>query len=79
MLDGEAFRTWSTMFVAVVVQSAPFLLGGVLLSASIARFLSEGVLRRIVPSNPVVAVPVAGLAGAGLPGCECAAVPSPMD
>lgn len=75
LLDGEAFRTWCTMFVAVVVQSVPFLLGGVLLSALIARFLSEGVLRRIVPSNPVAAVPVAGIAGVGLPGCECAAVP----
>lgn len=73
--DGEAFRTWCTMFVAVVVQSTPFLLGGVLLSAAIARFLSEGVLRRVLPANPVLAVPVAGVAGVGLPGCECAAVP----
>lgn len=75
LLDHDAFRTWCTMFVAVVVQSVPFLLGGVLLSALIARFLSEGVLRRIVPSNPVAAVPIAGMAGVGLPGCECAAVP----
>lgn len=75
LVDGEAFRTWCTMFVAIVVQSAPFLLGGVLLSATIARFLSEGLLRRVLPKNPVAAVPVAGVAGVGLPGCECAAVP----
>ena len=74
-LDGEAFTTWTTIFVAVVVQSLPFLVGGVLLSALIARFLTEGVLRRALPRNPVAAVPVAGLAGVGLPGCECAAVP----
>jgi uncharacterized protein len=73
--DGDAFRTWCTMFVAIVVQSAPFLLGGVLLSALIARFLSAEMLRRALPSNPVAAIPVAGVAGVGLPGCECAAVP----
>ncbi|MEI5676314.1 MULTISPECIES: permease [unclassified Nocardioides] len=74
-LDNEALGTWCTIFVAVVVQSTPFLLGGVLLSAAISVLLSERVLQRIVPSNPVLAVPVAGLAGIGLPGCECAAVP----
>lgn len=74
-LDAEALRTWCTMFVAVVVQSTPFLVAGVLLSASISRFLSEGALRRLIPENPVLAVPVAGIAGVGLPGCECAAVP----
>ena len=75
VVDAEAFQTWCTMFVAVVVQSIPFLLGGVLLSALIARFLSERTLRRFLPRNPVAAVPVAGIAGVGLPGCECAAVP----
>lgn len=75
LFAGEALRTWCTMFVAVVVQSTPFLLGGVLLSACISRFVSDRLLRRLVPANPVLAVPVAGLAGVGLPGCECAAVP----
>jgi uncharacterized membrane protein YraQ (UPF0718 family) len=74
-VDDEAFRTWCTMFVAVVVQSVPFLMAGVLLSALITRFLSDGVLSRVLPSNAVAAVPVAGVAGVGLPGCECAAVP----
>ncbi|WP_414689476.1 permease [Nocardioides sp.] len=74
-LDSEALGTWCTIFVAVVVQSAPFLLGGVILSAAISVLLSERVLQRVVPKNPVLAVPVAGVAGIGLPGCECAAVP----
>lgn len=75
LLTGDAFRTWCTMFVAIVVQSLPFLVGGVLLSTVISRYLSERVLRRAIPRNPVLAVPVAGIAGFSLPGCECAAVP----
>lgn len=75
LITDESVRTWSTMFVAVVIQSVPFLVGGVLLSAVISRYLSERLLQRAVPKNPILAVPVAGVAGFGLPGCECAAVP----
>lgn len=75
LITSDAFRTWCTMFVAIVVQSLPFLLGGVLLSAVISRHLSERVLQQVIPKNPVLAVPVAGVAGFSLPGCECAAVP----
>jgi uncharacterized membrane protein YraQ (UPF0718 family) len=74
-LDHPALATWSTIFVAIVVQSIPFLVGGVLLAAVISTLLSERALRRLVPSNPTLGVPVAGLAGVALPGCECASVP----
>jgi uncharacterized membrane protein YraQ (UPF0718 family) len=75
LLDHPSLATWSTIFVAIVVQSTPFLVVGVILSAVISALLSEKVLSRVVPSNPVLGVPVAGMAGVGLPGCECAAVP----
>lgn len=68
-------RTWATVFVAIVVQALPFLVGGVLLAATISSLLSDRVLQRVVPRNPVLAVPAAGLAGVALPGCECASVP----
>jgi uncharacterized membrane protein YraQ (UPF0718 family) len=74
-LDSPALATWSTIFVAIVVQSIPFLVGGVLLAGVIATLLSEKALRRLVPTNPRLGVPVAGLAGVALPGCECASVP----
>ncbi|GAB3026591.1 permease [Nocardioides flavus (ex Wang et al. 2016)] len=74
-LDSPALATWSTIFVAIVVQSIPFLVGGVLLAGVIATMLSEKALRRLVPANPGLGVPVAGLAGVALPGCECASVP----
>lgn len=74
-LDQPALATWGTIFVAIVVQSIPFLVGGVLLAAVIATLLSERALRRLVPTNPAFGVPVAGLAGVALPGCECASVP----
>lgn len=74
-LDAPSVATWSTIFVAIVVQSIPFLVGGVVLAAVIATVLSDRALRRLVPSDPRMGVPVAGLAGVALPGCECASVP----
>lgn len=74
-LDSPALQTWATVFFAIVVQSIPFLVLGVLLSGLISAFLSERLVARMLPRHPALAVPVAGVAGIGLPTCECAAVP----
>ena len=75
LLDVPALRTGATVFVAVCVQAMPFLVLGVLISGAIAAFVPARLLRRILPASPALAVPVAGLAGVALPGCECASVP----
>ncbi|MGX1912566.1 permease [Streptomyces phaeochromogenes] len=70
-----AMAAWWTVFTAVAVQGIPFLLLGTVVSAAIGAFVPERVFRRVLPKNPALAVPVAGAAGAVLPGCECASVP----
>lgn len=74
-LTAPAFSNMATVFIAVVVQALPFLAFGVVVSGAIAAFVSPDLLRRGLPRRPALAVPVAGLAGAALPGCECASVP----
>jgi uncharacterized membrane protein YraQ (UPF0718 family) len=74
-LEKPVFQTWGTIFLAIIVQSIPFLVFGVVLSGLISTFLSPKVIARVMPRNPALAVPVAGIAGIGLPTCECAAVP----
>ena len=74
-LSGPAVATASTIFVSIVVQALPFLVLGVLLSGAIIAFVPSTLWDRILPRNPVLAVPVAGCAGMALPGCECASVP----
>ncbi|MWA16213.1 permease [Streptomyces sp. BA2] len=66
---------WWTVFTAVVVQGVPFLLLGALVSAAVGSLVPERVFTRLLPRSPALAVPVAGAAGAVLPGCECASVP----
>ncbi|AEA22920.1 Protein of unknown function DUF318, transmembrane [Pseudonocardia dioxanivorans CB1190] len=74
-LAAPVVRTVATVFVAICVQALPFLALGVLVSGAIAAFVSPAALRRVLPRRPGAAVPVAGLAGLALPGCECASVP----
>jgi uncharacterized membrane protein YraQ (UPF0718 family) len=75
VLDVPGVRTGSTVFVAVCAQALPFLVLGVLISGAIAAFVPATVLRKVLPRNEKLAVPVAGAAGVVLPGCECASVP----
>jgi uncharacterized membrane protein YraQ (UPF0718 family) len=74
-LDPVALRTWTTVFVAIVVQALPFLVLGVLVSGAITALVSPVVLERLLPRSALLAVPCAALAGTALPGCECASVP----
>lgn len=70
-----ALNAWLAVMVGLVVQAVPFLVLGVALSAAIAALLPAGLVSRLLPREPVLAVPVAGAAGLVLPGCECASVP----
>ncbi|MER5323555.1 permease [Streptosporangium roseum] len=74
-LTAPALQTWATIFVAICVQALPFLVFGVALSAAITAFVPASFWTRALPRHPAAAVPVAGMAGAVLPGCECASVP----
>jgi uncharacterized membrane protein YraQ (UPF0718 family) len=65
----------ATVFCGVFVQALPFLVLGVVISGLIAAFVSADRLARWLPRRPALAVGVAGLGGAALPGCECGSVP----
>lgn len=73
--SNAGLRAWATVFVAIVLQALPFLVLGTVLSAVIAAFVSPEWVARIVPRRRALAIPMAGLAGAALPTCECTSVP----
>ncbi len=75
LFDSPRLQAGATIFVSIIVQALPFLVVGVVLSGAIAAFVPASFWQRVLPSKPGLAVPVAGCAGAVLPGCECASVP----
>nr|WP_225839231.1 permease [Streptomyces sp. NK08204] len=74
-LNRPAVQAWRTVCLAITVQALPFLLLGTALSGAINAFVPANLFTRVLPKRPALAVPVAGAAGAVLPGCECASVP----
>ncbi|MEU9287750.1 permease [Streptomyces sp. NPDC048275] len=74
-MDQPAMQAWRTVCLAITIQAVPFLLLGTALSGAINAFVPARVFSRMLPRRPVLAVPVAGVAGVVLPGCECASVP----
>jgi uncharacterized membrane protein YraQ (UPF0718 family) len=74
-LSDPAVSAWTTVFVALCVQASPYLALGVGVSTAIAVFVPAQFFQRALPRRPELAVAVAGLAGAALPGCECGSVP----
>lgn len=73
--DSPRLQAGTTVFVSIVVQALPFLVLGVVLSGAIAAFVPVTFWQRVLPKKDSLAVPVAGCAGAVIPGCECASVP----
>ncbi|MFJ3659646.1 permease [Streptomyces sp. NPDC090119] len=73
--DAPVVQAWRTVALAVFLQAVPFMLLGTALSGAINAFVPASVFTRLLPKWPALAVPVAGVAGVVLPGCECASVP----
>ncbi|MER6383041.1 permease [Streptomyces sp. NPDC001250] len=74
-LTQPAVQAWRTVCLAITVQALPFLLLGTALSGAINAFVPAELFTKVLPKRAALAVPVAGVAGAVLPGCECASVP----
>lgn len=75
LLDRPAVANWATVFVAIAIQAMPFLVLGVTISAAVAAYVPSGFLAKALPDRPLLAVPIAAVAGVALPGCECGSVP----
>ncbi|MFD4553236.1 permease [Streptomyces sp. NPDC058469] len=74
-LNDPAVAAWRTVCLAITVQALPFLLLGTALSGAINAFVPADLFTKVLPKRAALAVPVAGIAGVVLPGCECASVP----
>jgi uncharacterized protein len=70
-----AVQAWTTVFVAIMVQALPFLVGGVGVAAAIGVYVPRSFWQKALPRNQALAVPVASCSAVVMPGCECGSVP----
>jgi uncharacterized membrane protein YraQ (UPF0718 family) len=72
---GDWLTTFSTFFVAILLEAMPFVLLGALLSGIIEVAVPKEQIARIVPKNRFQAILLFGLLGIVFPVCECGIVP----
>ncbi|GMA61029.1 permease [Alicyclobacillus fastidiosus] len=63
------------IFLAILIESFPFVIFGALLSSFIQEFVSVDAMCRYLPRNRVLSVLVGGLLGVVVPICDCGTIP----
>ncbi len=71
----DRFATFTTIFLGIFVEAAPFLMLGTLASGLVEVFFHQGDFSRFVPRNPYLAAVAGGLLSLVFPVCECGVVP----
>ncbi|MGM0888168.1 MAG: permease [Bacillota bacterium] len=74
-MNVQALLQMNTIFISILIESLPFILLGVLISGIIQMFVSEEMIAKIIPKNPILAVLSAIGAGVFFLACECGIVP----
>ncbi len=67
--------TFTTVFLGIFIEAAPFLLLGTLASGLLEVFVSREDLTKVVPRGIIPATLMGGIMGFAFPVCECGVVP----
>ena len=73
--DTAALQRFSIITLTLLVEALPFLLLGTFLSSILHVYVSEELIRRLIPRSPLLAVLAASVMGLALPVCDCGTVP----
>jgi len=73
--DPSSFGDLVFAFLSIVLEGAPYILLGTVISGFIDAYLPAGAMDRLLPRNKVPAIFISGLLGGIFPVCECAIVP----
>ena len=69
------FESWMWSYLGIIVEALPFLLIGAVLSALIQIYVSDELIKKIIPKNSIIAYFIAAISGILFPVCECAIIP----
>ncbi len=66
---------WGNVFISMILEALPFILIGSLASSVIQIYISEDIVKRILPKSRIISIIFAAFMGLFIPICECAIVP----
>ncbi|MGL5820773.1 MAG: permease [Sarcina sp.] len=73
MLD--AISRFSIIFSSILLEALPFILLGAIISSIMQLFVTEDLIKKLIPKNKLLGGIVAAFLGVFLPVCECVTVP----
>ena len=73
--SNPALHDVARSFISILLEGAPYILLGTVISGFIDAYLPKNAMDRLLPKNRVLAIFASGLLGAVFPVCECAIVP----
>ncbi|WP_347440014.1 permease [Rubritalea sp.] len=74
-MESISQSTFAYFFLSLLIEGAPFILLGTMVSGFIDVYMPSGAFERFLPKRKVPAVLLCGLLGIIIPVCECAVVP----
>lgn len=75
ILNSSNTQTFKTMFISIILEAFPFILLGVIFASILQVFVTEEMIRRLSPKNPILGIIYACLLGIIFPICECGLIP----
>ncbi|NIK78426.1 hypothetical protein FHS15_003564 [Paenibacillus castaneae] len=75
LLNSANLQTFKIIFISVILEAFPFILLGVLFSALLQVFVTDELIRKFTPKNPIAGVLFGALLGIIFPLCECGMIP----
>jgi uncharacterized membrane protein YraQ (UPF0718 family) len=71
----DRLSVFTTIFLGIFIEAAPFLLLGTLASGLVEVFFSPDRIQRLAPRSPLLGALAGGVMGLFFPVCECGVVP----
>ncbi|WP_138754726.1 permease [Paenibacillus sinopodophylli] len=75
LFNAANLQSFKILFISIILEAFPFILLGVLFSALLQVFVTDELIQKFTPKNPIAGVLFGALLGILFPLCECGMIP----
>jgi uncharacterized membrane protein YraQ (UPF0718 family) len=75
LFNAANLQSFKILFISIILEAFPFILLGVLFSALLQVFVTDELIRKFTPKNPIAGLLFGALLGILFPLCECGMIP----
>lgn len=75
LFSGANLQSFKILFISIILEAFPFILLGVVFSALLQVFVTDAMIKKFTPKNPIAGVLFGALLGLLFPLCECGMIP----